>query len=100
MEDAFRRILARFWRETVKGVELSRSRPYHKPVLSEVEGNDNRFVEQKHSTLVRAYLGPGSLDTVAQTIAAGELYKKMGVYYNFFQPVMRLAEKIVTHSCR
>jgi len=87
--------LLRFWRETIKGIEpfdklrtpLSRSRPYHK--------KDNRFVEQKNSSLVRAYLGYDRLDTVAQTIAAGQLYDKMWLYYNFFQPVMRLAEKIV-----
>ena len=79
MEDAFRRILARllfpvveihpdngseffndhlvrFWKDVVKGVQLSRSRPYHK--------NDNRFVEQKNFTLVRAYLGNERLDSV------------------------------------
>ena len=65
--------------------QLSRSRPYHK--------NDNRFVEQKNSTLVRAYLGYDRLDTVAQTLAVNQLYDKMWLYYNFFQPVMRLTEK-------
>ena len=111
MEDAFRYILAhlpflllelhpdngseffnhhmlRFWKDIVKGVRLSRSRPYHK--------NDNRFVEQKNSSLVRAYLGDDRLDTVAQTIAVNQLYDKMWVYYNLLQPVMRLSEKIVT----
>ncbi len=111
MEDAFRYILARlpflllelhpdngseffnhhmlrFWKDIVEGVRLSRSRPYHK--------NDNRFVEQKNSSLVRAYLGDDRLDTVAQTIAVNQLYDKMWVYYNLLQPVMRLAEKIVT----
>jgi hypothetical protein len=108
MEDAFRRILTRlpfsvleihpdngsefinhhllrFWKEAVKGVELSRSRPYNK--------NDNRFVEQKNSTLVRAYLGNDRLDTVEQTLAVNQLYDKMWLYYNLFQPVMRLTEK-------
>jgi len=111
MEDAFRYILARlsflilelhpdngseffnhhmlrFWKDIVKGVRLSRSRPYHK--------NDNRFVEQKNSSIVRAYLGDDRLDTVAQTIAVNQLYDKVWVYYNLLQPVMRLAEKIVT----
>ena len=83
----FNHHLLRFWKDTVQGVELSRSRPYHK--------NDNRFVEQKNSTLVRAYLGDDRLDTIAQTIAVNQLYDKMWVYYNLFQPVMRLAEKIV-----
>jgi hypothetical protein len=109
MEDAFRRALARlpfpvleihpdngseflnyhllrFWHELVQGVTLSRSRPYHK--------NDNRMVEQKNSSLVRAYLGYDRLDTVAQTWMVNQLYDKMWLYYNLFQPVMRLQEKI------
>jgi hypothetical protein len=77
--------LVRFWRELVKDVQLSRSRPYHK--------NDNRFVEQKNATLVRAYLGTDRLDSVAQTQALNQLYDDMWRYYNFFQPVMRLTEK-------
>lgn len=111
MEDGFRRILARlpfpvleihpdndgaffnyhldrFWREKVQGVELSRSRAFHK--------NDNPFVEQKNSTLVRAYLGFHRLDTVQQTNLLNQLYDCMWVYYNLFQPVMRLEEKIIT----
>jgi transposase InsO family protein len=108
MEDAFRRILhrlpfpvrevhsdngsefftnhlRRFWGDLVRKVELSRSRLNNK--------NDNRFVEQKNSTLVRAYLGVERLDTVDQTIALNLLYDQMWLYYNFFQPVMRLQEK-------
>jgi hypothetical protein len=79
--------LIRFWEEVVKGVQLSRSRPYRK--------NDNRFVEQKNSTQVRAYLGYDRLDTVAQTHAVNRFYDKMWLYYNFFQPVMRLKEKTI-----
>ena len=110
MEDGFRRILARlpfkvqelhpdngseffnnhmlrFWHGLKPKPQLSRSRPYHK--------NDNRFVEQKNATLVRAYLGYDRLDTKAHTLAANQLYDKMWVYYNLFQPVMRLREKTV-----
>jgi hypothetical protein len=47
---------------------------------------------------VRAYLGNERLDTVAHTIALNQLYDKMWVYYNLFQPVMRLTEKIVIPS--
>jgi hypothetical protein len=83
----FNHHMLRFWRERVQGVRLSRSRPYHK--------NDNRFVEQKNATLVRAYLGYERLDTVAQTLAVNHLYDRMWLYYNFFQPVMRLAKKII-----
>jgi hypothetical protein len=52
-------------------------------------------VEQKNSSLIRAYLGHERLDTVAQTCLLNELYQKMGHYYNLFQPVMRLAEKVL-----
>jgi hypothetical protein len=111
MQDAFRRIVARlpfpireihpdngseflnhhmirFWGELVQGVTLSRSRPYQK--------NDNRNVEQKNATLVRAYLGHERLDSVAQVLAANRLYDQMWLYYNLFQPVMHLIEKTVT----
>jgi len=77
--------LVRYWRKRFENVILSRSRPYRK--------NDNRFVEQKNQTLVRAYLGSARFDTVAQTILLNQLYDQMWLYYNFFQPVMRLKEK-------
>ncbi len=108
MEDAFRHILKRlpfpvleihpdnggeffsahllhFWKDAIQGLELSRSHPFRK--------NDNRFVEQKNDTLVRAYLGHDRLDSVAQTNALNTLYEKLWLFYNFFQPVMRLQEK-------
>jgi hypothetical protein len=110
MEDAFRCILARlpfpmlrihpdngseflnhhllrFWGEVVQGVTLSRSRPFHK--------NDNPRVEQKNYTLVRAYLGYERFDSVAQVLALNTLYDKLWLYYNLFQPVMHLVEKVV-----
>jgi len=113
MEDAFRRALTRlpfpileihpdngseffnahllhFFKEHAKIPYLSRSRPYHK--------NDNRFVEQKNATLIREPLGYQRFDTVAQTKAINRLYDLMWVYYNFFQPVMRLQEKIVSST--
>ena len=68
--------LVRFWRELVTDVQLSRSRPYHK--------NDNRFVEQKNATLVRAYLGTDRLDSVAQTQALNRLYDDMWLYYKYY----------------
>ena len=76
-----------FWHDTLRPFQLSRSRPYQK--------NDNRIVEQKNSTLVRAYLGSERLDTVNQTLALNHLYDRMWLYYNFFQPVMHLMEKLV-----
>lgn len=113
MQDAFQRILGRlpfpvleihpdnggeffnahlihFWGKVIKGVKLSRSRPYFK--------NDNRFVEQKNSTEIRAYVGDDRLDTVDQTNLLNQLYDQLWIYSNLFQPVMRLAEKKVIPS--
>lgn len=84
----FNNHLVRFWGEEITGLTLSRSRPYHK--------NDNRFVEQKNDTLVRAYLGYGRLDTAAQAAALDQLYEQLWVYYNLFQPVLHLQEKVIT----
>jgi hypothetical protein len=110
MEAAFRRILTRlpfpiielhpdngseflnyhllkFFKEAVKGVRISRSRPWHK--------NDNCHVEQRNDSLVRAYLGYDRLDSLAQARAANQLYDQMWLYYNFFQPVLHIREKIL-----
>lgn len=77
--------IVRCWKEAANGLKLMRSRPYQK--------NDNRLVEQKNSTLVRAYVGQERLDSRLQCEKLNELYDKMWLYYNFFQPVMRLKEK-------
>jgi len=82
--------LVGFFGEVVKGVKLSRSRPYQK--------NDNRFVEQKNYSLVRAYLGYQRLETAAQAQALDDLYDQMWVYYNLFQPVLHLEAKEVTEG--
>jgi len=77
--------IVRCWKEAANGLKLMRSRPYQK--------NDNRFVEQKNSSLVRAYVGDERLDTRAECEKLNEMYDKMWLYYNLFQPVMRLQEK-------
>tara|TARA_B100001971_G_scaffold131688_1_gene121587 strand:- start:70 stop:534 length:465 start_codon:yes stop_codon:yes gene_type:complete len=79
--------MIRFWGEHIVGLKLSRSRPYRK--------NDNRMVEQKNDTLVRAYLGYDRIDTMAQCAALNVLYDRMWVYYNLFQPVLHLRSKSV-----
>jgi len=79
--------LLSFWEDRDESISLSRGRPYRK--------NDQRFVEQKNATLVRAYLGYDRLDTAVQVQFMNLLYNKMWVFYNFFQPVLRLAEKKV-----
>src|SRR6266851_2742528 len=81
----FNHHLVRYWKEKVSGVQLSRSRPWHK--------NDNRMVEQKNDTLVRKSLGDLRLDTPEQIAALNALYEDMWLYYNLFQPVLHLCEK-------
>lgn len=77
-----------FWENENPFISLSRGKPYKK--------NDQRFVEQKNDTLIRAYLGYERLDTVAHAQLINVLYNKMWLFYNFFQPVMRLTEKEMT----
>ena len=79
--------LIRYFGEEVTGLRLSRSRPYRK--------NDNRFVEQKNSTLVRAYVGYERLDNGAQCTALNALYDQLWLFYNLFQPVMHMVGKEV-----
>jgi len=79
--------LLRFWQDAARGLTWSRSRPYQK--------NDNRFVEQKNATLVRAYFGTARLDTPAHCTALNALYDQMWQYYNLFQPVLRVTGKTV-----
>lgn len=81
----FNQHLKRYWKEKVPGVQLSRSRPYHK--------NDNRNVEQKNDTLVRQYFGQLRFETPAQLAEVNAIYELMWVYYNLFQPVMHLVAK-------
>ena len=86
----FNAFMLKFWRETLKEVQLSRSRPFQK--------NDNRFVEENNFSLVRAYRGYQRLDTAEQTKVLNQLYDQLWLYHNFFQPVMRLKEKIPTEN--
>lgn len=81
----FNHFLLRFWKNKLPDLTLSRSRPYQK--------NDNRFVEENNQSLVRAYIGHGRLDTHAQLNVLRDLYAKLWLFHNFFQPVMRLQEK-------
>ncbi len=79
--------LIRYFGEEITGLRLSRSRPYRK--------NDNRFVEQKNSTLVRAYVGYERLDNGAQCATLNGLYDQLWLYYNLFQPVLHMVGKEV-----
>lgn len=84
-------LLAFFGKERVN-VRWSRSRPYHK--------NDNRFVEQKNATLVRAYLGRTAFTTRRERDLINALYETMWQYYNFFQPVLRQVRKETTFDAQ
>jgi hypothetical protein len=87
----FNAYLLAYWRTKIKTAALSRSRPYHK--------NDNRFVEQRNQSHVRAYVGDQRFDTITQTWAVNRLYEKLWVYDNLFQPAMRLVGKdVVTRT--
>lgn len=70
-----------------EGLKYSRSRPYKK--------NDNCFVEQKNSTHVRKSFGYLRYDTQEEIDIMNDLYRnELRLFKNFFQPVMKLKEKI------
>lgn len=86
----FNNHLIRYFGEEITGLCLSRSRPYRK--------NDNRFVEQKNSTLVRAYTGYERLDTGKQCAILNTLYDQLWVYNNLLQPVLHMVSKNVSEG--
>jgi hypothetical protein len=83
----FNNHLVRFWGEAITGLTLSRSRPYQK--------NDNRnALAKKCDPGAPVRVANIRLDTPEQVQAMNALYEKMWLYYNFFQPVMHLEEKV------
>jgi hypothetical protein len=66
-------------------ITFTRSRPYRK--------NDNCFVEQKNSSVVRRTVGGARYDTPEELALLNELYLRLRLYTNYFQPVMKLVEK-------
>jgi hypothetical protein len=67
-------------------ITFTRSRPYRK--------NDNCFVEQKNYSVVRRTVAYYRYDTPEQLELLHQLYGLLRLYINFFQPVMKLKEKI------
>jgi hypothetical protein len=67
-------------------IQMSRSRPYQK--------NDNAWVEQKNWTHVRKLVGYRRFTTAAQCEVLRELYEAAADFRNFFQPAMKLKEKV------
>lgn len=68
-------------------INLTRSRAYHK--------NDNAHIEQKNWTAIRQLLGYSRFDKRIQQTLMNDLYaNEWRSYLNFFQPTMKLNEKI------
>jgi hypothetical protein len=67
-------------------ITFTRSRPFRK--------NDNCFVEQKNYSVVRRMVGYWRYDTEEELAVLNELYGHLRLYTNFFQPVMKLREKL------
>jgi len=68
-------------------IEFTRSRPYMK--------KDNAHIEQKNYPLVRKVLGYGRFDTKQQLNLMNNLYdNELRLYLNFFQPTLKLQNKI------
>jgi hypothetical protein len=75
---------------TEQKITFTRSRPYRK--------NDNCFVEQKNSSVVRRTVGYARHDTPEELDLLNELCSWLRLYTNYFQPVMKLVEKTRTRS--
>lgn len=70
-----------------QGLEFTRSRPYKK--------NDNCFVEQKNKTHVKRFVGWLRYDTSQEQRILNDLYRnELRLFKNFFQPQIKLKEKI------
>lgn len=67
-------------------IGMSRSRPYQK--------NDNAWVEQKNWTHVRKVVGYRRFTTLAECEILRALYEALADFRNFFQPSMKLKEKV------
>lgn len=69
------------------GINLTRCRPYHK--------NDQAHIEQKNYTAVRQLVGWSRLDKKEQLTILNDLYvNEWRLYLNFFQPTLKLKERI------
>lgn len=70
---------------TQRRITFTRTRPWRE--------NDNRFVEQKNGAVVRQAVGYLRYDTEDELRVLTELYAKLRLYVNFFQPQMHLVQK-------
>lgn len=60
----------------------------------EEKKNDQAYIEQQNFSVVRRFVGYQRLDTYSQLRILHRLYDLLSDYQNFFQPVMRLKEKV------
>lgn len=60
----------------------------------EEKKNDQNYIEQQNFSVVRRFAGYQRLDTYKQLRILNQLYDFLSDYQNFFQPVMRLKEKV------
>jgi len=67
-------------------ITFTRSRPLRK--------NDNCYVEEKNYSVVRKTVGYWRYDTEEELEVLNELYDLLRLYTNFFQPVMKLKERV------
>jgi hypothetical protein len=68
-----------------KGITFTRSRPYRK--------NDQAWVEQKNSAVVRRFVGYERFAGVVAGQALAHLYQNIRLYVNYFQPSFKLLKK-------
>jgi hypothetical protein len=66
-------------------ITFTRSRPYQK--------NDQAHVEQKNWSVVRCLIGYDRFDTQLQLLLLHSIYQDLRLYFNFFQPVLKLVAK-------
>ncbi len=67
------------------GIKFTRSRPYRK--------NDQAWVEQKNSAVVRRFVGYERFAGVVAGQALAHLYQNIRLYVNYFQPSFKLLKK-------
>ncbi len=68
-----------------QGLQVTRSRAYHK--------NDQAWVEQKNGAIVRRLVGYGRLEGIAAAEALRRLYAAARLHVNLFLPSFKLREK-------
>lgn len=68
-----------------RGIRYTRSRDYHK--------NDSPYVESRHWTMVRSYVGYRRYDTEEEYEILDPLLRLISLLHNYFMPMMKLVKK-------